>query len=82
MRSCVMELFLNCAAAFLDGDRFLDCCFIRGMHRRQLLNVQDMHAEVPDLTQTQPGKSRDCFADSPENIFDRIKRVAAANSLK
>ena len=82
MRLCVMELFPNCAAFRLDGDRLLDCYFICRMHRRQLFNVQDMHAEVSDLTQTQPGKSRDCFADSPENIFDRIKRVAAADSLK
>ena len=77
-----MELFPNCAAFRLDGNSLLDCLFVRGMHGRQLFNVQDMHAEIPDPAQSQPGKSLDCFADPAENVLDRGKRVAAANSLK
>ena len=43
------------------------------MRRRQLFNFQNVHAEIADFAETQPGELRDCFAHPAENIFNRMK---------
>src|SRR5207237_2609833 len=65
----------NGAACSLDGDRLLDCLFVCGMHRRQFVHLQNVHAEVADFAQRQPGKLRDGLANSMKNIIDRRNYV-------
>ena len=77
-----MHLLVKCAASCLDFDCFLDCFLVLWMRRRQLFNFQDVHAEIADLTETLAGELCDCFAYSAENIFNRMKRVTAADRLK
>ena len=78
----LIQLVPNTATCSLNRDRLFDCFFVAGMRRRQLFNFQNVHAEIADLAETQPGELWDCFAHPAENIFNRMKRVAAADCLK
>ena len=78
----VIQLVPNTATCSLDRDGLFDCFFVAGMRRRQLFNFQNVHAEIADLAETQPGELWDCFAHPAENIFNRMKRVAATDCLK
>jgi len=82
MCSGLVRLFANCAAFCLNFDRLFNCFAITRFQRRQFLDFQDVNAEIADLAETQPGESRDCFTNAAENVFNRMKRVAAADSLK
>jgi hypothetical protein len=44
--------------------------------------LQNVHAEVADLVQTQSGKLRESLADSVKNIVDGENRVASADCLE
>ena len=72
----------NSATCSLDRDRLFDCFLVAGMRRRQFFHLQNVHAKIADFAETQPAELWDCFADPVENIFNRMKRVAAADSLK
>ena len=78
----LIHLVANTATCSLDRDGLFDCFFVAGMCRRQFFHFENVHAEIANFAQTQPGKLRNCFAHSPENIFDRMKRVAATDCLK
>ena len=78
----VIQLVANIATCSLDRDRLFNCFFVARMRRRQLFNFENVHAEIADFAETQPGELRDCFAHSPENIFNRMKRIAATDCLK
>ncbi len=69
----LIKLLPHTATCSLNRDRLYDCFFVAGMRRRQLVNFQDVHAEIADLAETQPGELRDRFADPAENIFNRMK---------
>src|SRR5437899_9492511 len=74
MKKTSMSGWPNGAACGLDRDRLLDGFFVAGMHRRQFFHLQNMHTEVADLAQGQPGELRDCLADAAKNIIHRRKR--------
>jgi len=78
----LIHLVANTATCSLDRDRLFDCVFIAGMCWRQFFNFENVHAEIANFAQTQPGESRDCFADSSKNIFNRMQRVTATDCLK
>ena len=78
----LIQLLPNTATRSLDSDCLFDCFFVAGMRRRQFFHFQNLHAEIADLAETQSGELWDCFADPAENIFNRMKRVAAADCLK
>src|SRR5215211_235861 len=82
MGSRFMYLFSNSATCRLNFDRLFDCFFVAGMRWWQFLHLQNLHTEIADLAETQPRKSRDCFANTTKDIFNRMKRVAAADCLK
>ena len=72
----------NSTTCRLNFDRLFDCFFVAGTRRRQFFHFQNLHAEIADFAEAQPGELWDCFADSAENVFNRMKRVAAADCLK
>ena len=78
----VIQLGPNPATRSLDRDGLFDCVIVAGMRRRQLFNFQNVHAEIADLAETQPGELRDCFAHPAENIFNGMKGITAADCLK
>ena len=78
----VIQLVPNTATCSLDRDGLFDRFIVAGMCRRQLFNFQNVHTEIADFAQTQPSELRDCFAHPAENIFNRMKRVAATDCLK
>src|SRR5213596_1664447 len=82
MKKPSMSGWPNGAACGLDRDRLLDGFFVAGMHRRQFFHLQNVHAEVADFAQGQPGELRNCFADATKDIIDGEKRVASADCLK
>ena len=69
----LIYLSANSTPCSLDRDRLFDAFFITGMRRWQLFNFQNVHAEVANLAETQPGELWDCLAHPPENIFNRMK---------
>src|SRR5437667_9045554 len=82
MKKPSMSGWPNGAACGLDRDRLLDGFFVAGMHRRQFFHLQNMHTEVADLAQGQPGELRDCLADAAKNIIHRRKRIASTDCLE
>lgn len=78
----MIQFVPNTATCSLNRDGLFDCFFVAGMRRRQLFNFQNVYAEIADFAQTQPGELWDCFAHPAENIFNGMKRVAAAYCLK
>ena len=66
----VIQLVPNTATCSLDRDGLFDCFFVAGMRRRQLFNLQNVHTEIADFAETQPGELWDCFAHPAENIFN------------
>ena len=78
----LIQLLPNTATRSLDRDRLFDCFFVAGMRRRQFFHFQNLHAEIADFAETQTGELRDCFTHPAENIFNGMKRVAAADRLK
>ena len=69
----LIQLVPNTATCSLNFDRLFDCFFVAGMRRRQFFHLQNLHAEIADFAETQPGELRDCFAHPAENIFNRMK---------
>jgi hypothetical protein len=59
------------AACGLDRDRLLNGLVVAGMHRRQFFHMQNVHAEIANLAQGQPGELGDCLADPTKNVVDR-----------
>jgi hypothetical protein len=45
----VIQLVPNTATCSLDRDGLFDCFFVAGMRRRQLFNLQNVHAEIADF---------------------------------
>ena len=46
------------------------------------MGFHNVHAEIANLAQTQPGELRDRFAHLPKNILDRVNSIAAAERLE
>ena len=45
----LVQLVPNTATCSLDRNRLFDCFFVAGVRRRQLFNLQNVHAEIADF---------------------------------
>ena len=66
----LIYLSANCTTCSLNRNRLFDAFFVTGMRRWQLINFQNVHAEVANPAETQSGEPWDSLAHPPENIFD------------
>src|SRR3954469_12545609 len=82
MKTKSMSMYVLRTAACLDRDSLLDCFFVGAVRWRQLLHLQNRHAQVADFIQCKSSELRDCFADVPKHVVNRMKRIAAAGGLE
>lgn len=77
-----VDLVTDSAAPGLDRDRQLDCFFVFWMHLRQFFHLQNVHTEIADFVQTQPGELRHCFGDPTKNFVDRQDGISTADGCE
>ena len=77
-----VDLITDSAAPGLHRDCQFDCFFIFWMHWRQFFHLQNVHPEIADFVQTQPGELRHCFGDPTKNFVYRQDRIATADGCE